>query len=161
MNAVLLTHGHFDHVFNCLQYAKTFHCPIYINKNAKRVLNDPALNYGENFSIKDLTDFVFLEGDGTIDLGEFEIDYFWTPGHSECLNSYLIDDHLFVGDCIFKDGIGRTDLATSNKSQMLESLKKLEKASFEVCHSGHYDDSDFSRMNRNIQIYIKFLGRNN
>ena len=157
--AVLLTHGHYDHAYYCNEYSKEFNAPIYINRNGKTALSDPKYNYGETFKIEDFSSFKFLEGDGKLTLGNFEIEYIYTPGHSNCLNSYLIDNALFVGDCIFRDGIGRTDLITSNNDDMLESLKKLCSLQYEMCYSGHYEDSDYARMNKNSNVYIRFLSR--
>lgn len=160
VEGLLLTHGHYDHALNALAYAQEFSTKIYVNKNAKQSLKDPELNYGKTFKIEDFSNFEFLQGDGKLKLGEFEIDYIYTPGHSSCLSSYLIENELFVGDCIFRDGIGRTDLLTSNKDDMLESLAKLEQLNYSTCHSGHYEDSTFERMNKNIKLYIKFFSRN-
>ncbi len=160
VEGLLLTHGHYDHALNALSYAQEFSTKVYVNENAKVSLKDPELNYGKIFKIDDFSNFEFLEGDGTLKLGKFNIEYIYTPGHSACLNSYLIEDQLFVGDCIFRDGIGRTDLLTSNKDDMLESLAKLEKLKYSTCYSGHYEDSDYERMNKNIKLYIKFFSRN-
>lgn len=160
VEGILLTHGHYDHSLNVNEYAQTFSTKVYVNKNARETLKNPELNYGKTFKIDDFTNFEFIDGDGKLKLGNFKIEYFHTPGHSTCLNSYLIDKNLFVGDCIFRDGIGRTDLLTSNKDDMIDSLKKLEKLDFSMCYSGHYEDSDNARMNKNIKLYIKFFTRN-
>ncbi len=160
VEGILLTHGHYDHSLNANEYAQTFSAKVYINKNAKETLKNPELNYGKIFKIDDFSKFEFIDGDGKLKLGNFKVEYFHTPGHSSCLNSYLIEESLFVGDCIFRDGIGRTDLLTSNKEDMIESLKKLEKLTYSMCYSGHYEDSSFERMNKNIKLYIKFFSRN-
>ena len=160
VEGVLLTHGHYDHSLNAKEYAQTFSTKVYINKNAKETLKNPELNYGKTFMVDDFSNFEFIEGDGKLKLGKFNIQYIYTPGHSICLNSYLIENNLFVGDCIFRDGIGRTDLLTSNKDDMIDSLLKLRDLKFEMCYSGHYEDSNYERMHKNIELYIKFFSRN-
>ena len=157
--AVFLTHGHFDHALNAVSYSKEFGCKVYINEKGKRALENSEYNYGEGFKVEDFSNFVFLSGDGKIEIEGFEVKYYHCPGHSECLNSYLIEDELFVGDCIFRKGIGRCDLITSNKKEMLGSLKKLLKIKYKNCHSGHYEDSDYEAMNKNIKVYIKYFSR--
>lgn len=101
---VIITHRHFDHI-GALKYFNN----IYDKTNLK-------------------------EGINTIDCFKFEVIY--TPGHTEdsiCI--YFKDDNImFVGDFIFKDGIGRTDLGGS-EYQMLQSLVKI------------------SNYNNNIKIY--------
>lgn len=156
---ILLTHGHYDHSINVLEYIKEFGAKAYANENAKKALADTELNYGKGFAVTNFENFEFLSGDGNIKIGEFDVKYYHCPGHSACLNSYLIDNELFVGDCMFADGIGRTDLITSDKEAMLDSLKKISTLDYETCHSGHYDDSTYEKMNKNINVYVKFLGR--
>ena len=155
--AILLTHGHFDHAFFANEYAKEFGCKVYANINAKTALADPALNYGETFKIEDFSSFVWTEGDGNLVFDDIMIKHFYCPGHSNCLNVYQIENALFSGDCIFARGIGRCDLLTSNKKQMLSSLERLALTDFETCHCGHYEDSDYINIMRNINIHIRYL----
>ena len=159
VKAIFLTHGHFDHAFHALRYAKEFGAKIYANENAKEILIDPQKNYGGYFKIEDFSEFIFIKGDGKLKIGNFVINYFWTPGHSKCSTSYLIENELFAGDFLFRDGIGRTDLYGSDQSQMLESLKKASQWEFNNCHSGHYEIADYARMKRNIAVYIRFLSK--
>lgn len=157
--AILLSHGHFDHAYYLEEYVKEFGCKIYANQNAKKSLSNPNLNYGEGFCINDFSNFVWTNDDGEVEEGEMTIKYFYCSGHSNCLNVYQIDDLLFSGDCIFARGIGRCDLATSSVEQMLESLEKLDKIEFSTCYCGHYEDSDFDNIKRNIAAHIKYFRR--
>ncbi len=155
--AILLTHGHFDHAYYANEYAKEFGCKIYANMNAKASLADPKLNYGETFKIDDFSQFVWTSGDGEIVFEDIVVKHLQCTGHSNCLNVYLIENSLFSGDCIFARGIGRCDLATSNKHEMLSSLEKLALIKFENCYCGHYEDSAFDNIMRNINIHIRYL----
>lgn len=157
--AIFLTHGHYDHAKHALEYAQTFGCKIYANKNVVEILPDPAKNYGDNFEIKDFSDFVLLDGDGQLSIEGQKIDYFHCPGHSRCCCSYLMGSHLFVGDVLFFQGIGRTDLYGGSKLEMLSSLKKLENIHFEIAHSGHDRDSTRLEQNKNIKVFERFLSR--
>lgn len=157
--AILLTHGHYDHAYFANEYAKEFGCTIYANINAKEALANKEMNYGGDFEIHDFSSFEFISGDGELHLDDFEIKYFHCTGHSNCLNVYLIEDSLFAGDCLFNRGIGRCDLVTSNLNDMLSSLEKLSLVKFKTCYCGHYDDSDYDNMMRNIAVHIKYLKR--
>ena len=156
---VFLTHGHFDHATYAIEYAKEFSCKIYAHEEAKAELEDPAKNYGESFKIDTFENFLFLNGDGKLKLGDIEIEYFYTPGHCESCVCFLINSQLFAGDTLFDNGIGRTDLIGSSKEEMLSSLEKLEKLIFSTCHRGHGESSDFDRQKRNIKIFQRFLTR--
>lgn len=157
---VLLTHGHYDHSRFCVEYAKEFNCKIYANKNVTGTLFDKDAIYSPNGElVQDLSRFIFIEGDTKLKLGNFEIDCFYCPGHCKCCQCYLIEGNLFAGDVLFDRGMGRIDLKTSNKEEMLNSLAKLEKIKFNTLYSGHGDESDFNEQQRNIYICKRFLKR--
>ena len=159
VSAIFLTHGHYDHAKYALEYAKAFGCKIYANKNIAEILPDPAKNYGENFSTQDFSNFIFLEGDGSVVIDGQQIKYFHCPGHSKCCNCFLIDDDFFTGDVLFAQGIGRTDLFGGSKAQMLASLQKLQNVPFERAHSGHGPDSSKAEQEKNIKVFLRFLSR--
>ena len=163
--AVLITHGHFDHVLNCNEYAKVFKCPIYMSENGVETAKSPETNYSKDdennshFFIDNFSSFTFLRGDGQLKIGGFMVDYFATPGHSRCGVCYKIGDDLFAGDTLFSNGVGRIDLYGSDKKQMIDSLSKLGKIEFKNLHSGHGPDSDYLRQKRNIEVFRRFLSR--
>ena len=156
---VLLTHGHYDHVYYAEDYKERFACPIYISKEGKRTALNSELNYSEGFSIKKRGIFNVFEIEKTIKCGDFKIKVLKTPGHCPGCVCYLIGEHLFAGDTLFKTGIGRCDLINSDKKAMLESLKKLQGVKFETLHSGHGEDSSYDEQKRNLSAYIRFLER--
>lgn len=155
----LLTHAHYDHACHCLDYAKDFGCKIYVSERGKEILQDHEKNYSEDFEVKNFSVFQFLKGDGAMRIGDFEVQYFATPGHSPCAICYKIGDDLFAGDTLFSNSIGRTDLYKSDKKEMISSLEKLDKIKFKICHSGHGEDSTFDRQKRNIKVFLRFLQR--
>lgn len=157
---ILLTHGHFDHAFNILEYAAYFSCKIYAFKKAETNLSDPNKNYGENFAISDFKNFVWVDDGSELSLGKhFNISCYALPGHTACCIGYLIEDTLFAGDFLFKQGVGRIDLHDSSKQSMLSSLQKVKTIPFEIVASGHGEMSTVTEQKRNIEIFIKFLSR--
>ena len=155
----LLTHGHYDHVYNIEEYKQAFNCPIYITKNGLKTAMDKKANYGENFSIKNEQYFNVFDNDIKFKCGEFKIQAYLTPGHSPGGVCYLIGEHLFAGDTLFNGGIGRYDLAGSNKEDLIKSLVKLQKIKFDILHSGHGEDSTYLEQQRNINVYMHFLSK--
>jgi glyoxylase-like metal-dependent hydrolase (beta-lactamase superfamily II) len=120
--AILLTHGHFDHFAAADDLAKHFKADIYIHFEDEELLSDPAKNYSDHRNVTcnhrvNAFDKPYLQ------LGPFKVNVFHTPGHSPGSVSYLIDTHLFTGDLLFKNSIGRTDLYRGNSYEMTESLK--------------------------------------
>ena len=157
---ILLTHGHFDHAMHVVEYAKTFNCKIYASKFIKEYLCDSKKNYSENgLCVTDFSNFIFFDEDCSFQIGVFNVDCFTTPGHSKCGVSYLIENIIFVGDLIFKRGVGRDDLFGGDRQQLVQSLKKVQSLSFEVLESGHGENSSFNEQKRNLQAFIKFLSR--
>lgn len=157
---ILLTHGHFDHAFNILEYAAYFSCKIYASKKAEINLSDPNKNYCENFAISDFKDFVWVDDGSVLSLGKyFNISCYAMPGHSACSMGYLIETTLFAGDFLFKQGVGRMDLYDSSKQSMFSSLQKVKIIPFEIVASGHGEISTVAEQKRNIEIFIKFLSR--
>ncbi len=157
---ILLTHGHFDHAFNILEYAAYFSCKIYASKKAETNLSDSNKNYGENFAINDFKNFVWVGDGSALSLGKhFNISCYALPGHTACCMGYLIDNTLFAGDFLFKQGVGRIDLHDSSKQSMLSSLQKVKTIPFEIVASGHGEMSTSAEQKRNIEIFIKFLSR--
>ena len=156
---VLLTHGHYDHVYYAEEYKEKFDCPIYISKQGKFTAINKDLTYGDNFAIKKTSIFNVFNVEKTFKCGNFKIKIYKTPGHCPGSVCYQIGNDFFAGDTLFKTGIGRCDLLNSDENSMLESLKKLKNVKFDVCHSGHGEDSTWEEQQRNIIVHIKFLQR--
>lgn len=158
--AVLLTHGHHDHSKYCNDYAKKFGVKIYANEKIKSTLLDKEAIYSEDGSIIDnLSNFIFLNEDCALNIGEFNIDCYQAGGHCQCCECYLTDENLFAGDVLFERSIGRIDLKGSSKEEMLSSLNKLEKLKFKTVYSGHGESTTYEEQMKNIRVYKRFLTR--
>lgn len=156
---ILITHGHYDH-FKCLkELLKKHPTTVYMHEEAHKKMLNPALSYAKMFGCATPTiideDKIKYVKDGTIlNLGEFVIKCWYTPGHTNCMMSYIVDDNLFSGDFIFRGSIGRTDLETSDKSKMFISVTELKrrKTNYHI-YPGHEQDTTLSReLNENIYL---------
>lgn len=124
VEAIILTHGHFDHIGAVDDLVKTYNCDVYINEKDKELLNH-RLNEMAGYSSKVSSDVKNLK-EGKVTINGFLLNIIYTPGHTE--GSVLIQykNHLFTGDTLFKQSIGRTDLFGSNNSKMIQSIKLIK-----------------------------------
>ena len=126
---VLLTHGHFDHIFSLNDLVKKYNAPIYIHKNERDFLFDSNLNLSsmtyKRFVLKDKELVTTVSGNDKIKLGYESIKVVETPGHTIGGVCYHYKNYLFSGDTLFKGSVGRTDLPTSNKAAIERSVNML------------------------------------
>lgn len=127
--AVLLTHGHWDHFLAAKKVAGHFGIPIVSAEEEKELLGDPYKNLTVNHfpgpeSI--IPDVAVKEGD-EIDFGGMKAVVLLTPGHTKgsCCYYYKDDNVLISGDTMFRDGYGRTDLPTGSMGALYKSMKRL------------------------------------
>lgn len=130
--AVLLTHGHIDHVWSVVPVCGARDIPAYIHPADRAMLADPmvglpeawregiaGLRFGEPDDVRELTDGAQLRIAGL----DFVVDH--APGHTQGSVTFRTDDTLFSGDLLFAGSIGRTDLPGGDHQAMLESLVRV------------------------------------
>jgi len=127
VTSVLLTHGHFDHIYSA-KALKDMGAKIYITEVDAPKLLDNELNMGficEIFSESVLPDGFLIEGENEVDGEKFHIVF--TPGHTSGSCVIIYKDIIFTGDTYFEEGVyGRTDLLDGNQEMLEKSLEKLK-----------------------------------
>ena len=124
---ILLTHGHFDHIGGVSSLLEEFSPQVVIGEDEVKLLNTPTLNlsvyHGLNIEKIDVHKELY---DGEVfKLGDTEVEFISTPGHTIGSGCYIIDDCIFSGDTLFCQSIGRTDFPTSSGRDMMLSLMRL------------------------------------
>ena len=146
--AILVTHGHFDHFGAVNPLAAKYSVPVYVGVEDVAQMREPGLGPLVGFEVDP------VKHDGIVTLsGEQQIDLFVpvmaipTPGHSMGSYTFAIDGHLFCGDLIFNGSVGRTDLKGGSIDLLLNSISVLLRR-FEpdtVVHCGHGPDTSLGR----------------
>ncbi len=142
---IILTHGHYDHCLAVLELKLNFSIPIYLHPK-DLFLYEKAHHSAKHFSgtvIPKLPSIDHPLSDGeTIPFGQSTLQVMHTPGHtpgSICLHH---SRHLFTGDTLFSDNVGRTDLSYSSTPDLQLSLKKISKLpSNTIIYPGHGEES--------------------
>ncbi len=126
--AILLTHGHFDHVMAAEEIRKAYGCSLYAGENETRVLGDAGLNLSGYMGGRKLTlraDVLVRDGQ-VLNLIGFPWQVIATPGHTEGSVCYYIEPErvLISGDTLFCQSLGRTDFPTGSSRKIVESITK-------------------------------------
>jgi glyoxylase-like metal-dependent hydrolase (beta-lactamase superfamily II) len=129
IDAVLVTHTHFDHVGAVAPVAKATGAPVYVSEIERPVLADimryvPFAGFGPYESYE--ADHV-LNGGEKLELAGFEIDVLHTPGHSPGHLTFSVpaEHAVFSGDVLFQGSVGRTDLPGGDWATLLASIGTL------------------------------------
>lgn len=145
--AILLTHGHIDHIADTIVTKEKYSIPIYIHVRDNEMVMRSELNLSNHFGYPNLcfeADHLLRNGD-IISFGALTFEVIHTPGHTEGGICLLIQNHMITGDTLFKGSMGRTDLYGGSEEHMKESLRKLMNYPGDIIvHPGHGGDSTIS-----------------
>jgi len=127
--AVLLTHGHYDHISAVDAVCGHFSIPAYIHEADAPKFTDADANVSALFAEPVTVSVrpVLVHGGETLNVAGIPVEVLHTPGHSAGSVCYLLPDGqgLLTGDTMFAHGYGRTDFPDGSFSQIRESLRML------------------------------------
>ena len=141
VEAVLLTHGHFDHVGGVKDIAAETGCQVYLC--GEDLSMPPQLTAGPLYYTN-----AYGEGD-QLHLAGLDISVIHTPGHTPGSVCLLIGDAMFCGDTLFAGSCGRTDLPGGSHTAMLSSLHRRSglQTNYRI-YPGHGEDSTLAEEKR-------------
>lgn len=132
--AVLLTHGHIDHIWSAQKVADTYGCPAYIHPEDRFMLTDPIKSFGPRVGqlllstlFREPRQVTELDRDGqTLDLGGMTVTVDHTPGHTRGSVVFRLRADgaqvALTGDTLFRSSVGRTDLPGGSGRDLLGSI---------------------------------------
>ena len=127
---VLLTHGHYDHFKTLTKILNEYNIKCYMHKKAFLKLKNVDLSCARMFGCNveeqiDEKQVQYVNDGIVLDVEGIKIKCLYKPGHTDCSMIYIVDNLMFSGDFLFKEGIGRFDLPTSSSVVMNNSLKEI------------------------------------
>lgn len=144
IEAILLTHAHFDHMGGVQELRQHVDCPVYLHDLEAEWMTNAKLNGSANWPqvtppiIAEPAEHALDEGQ-KLELIGHTFTVYHTPGHSPGSVSFLCEQHLFSGDVLFRMGVGRTDLTGGSERQLVDSIRtKLYRfADDTIVYPGH------------------------
>ncbi|MDZ4723070.1 MAG: MBL fold metallo-hydrolase [candidate division Zixibacteria bacterium] len=141
--AILLTHGHVDHIEAAAAVKDAYNIPVYIGKGEEALLGDATLNMSTALG-KPMTappaDFTLVDEE-LILFGALMFTILSTPGHSPASICYLDESEgiVFSGDALFQGSIGRTDFPGCSYERLVDSIhrKLMRLPDGVICYPGH------------------------
>ena len=142
LKAILLTHGHFDHVGAVKELVAETGCDVYIH--AAEATMPPMVTAGPLYFTH-----TYDEGDTVSPIAGLELTVLHTPGHTPGSVCLLMGKEMFSGDTLFACSFGRTDLPGGDPRKMMESLRRLAslQGNFFI-HPGHGGSTTLSAEKR-------------
>ena len=125
-SAILVTHGHWDHLVGVAGLAEGTGAPVHMPAGERQLLEEPASYWGSApVAIRAHVPEVVLDGGEMLTLAGIDFDVLSVPGHSPAHLAYYSDGCLFSGDVLFAGSVGRVDLPGADWDTLLASIRDL------------------------------------
>ena len=123
--AILLTHGHWDHLLGVADLADGTGAPVHMAEGERILLEEPGDFTPPGVVLRPYVPDVLLSGGETLALAGIDFDVLAVPGHSPAHLAYHADGCLFSGDVLFAGSVGRTDFPGSDWETLVASIRML------------------------------------
>jgi glyoxylase-like metal-dependent hydrolase (beta-lactamase superfamily II) len=123
--AILITHGHYDHLGAVADLAEATGAPVHMAADERPLLEDVNAFTPPGVRLRPYTPDVLLSGDETLELAGMTFETLRVPGHSPAHLAYHAEGALFSGDVLFAGSVGRTDLPGGDWDTLVASIREL------------------------------------
>lgn len=128
---IIITHGHYDHFKSLLDVLNEFEVKVYLHEKVALKMKNPKLNASVYFDTQyshtlENEKCVFVEERVYNIANTFNVEFFYAFGHTDDSIFAKIGKYLFVGDFVFENGYGRTDLETGSFEEFKKYYRKYK-----------------------------------
>ena len=123
--AILITHGHWDHLGGVAELAQATGAPVYMADDERLLLEDVNSFTPPGVELQPYSPDVTLNGDEVLELAGMSFETLRVPGHSPAHLAYHTEGAVFSGDLLFAGSVGRTDLPGADWDTLVESIRTL------------------------------------
>jgi glyoxylase-like metal-dependent hydrolase (beta-lactamase superfamily II) len=123
--AILITHGHWDHLGGVAELAQETGAPVYMADDERLLLEDVNSFTPPGVELQPYSPDVALQGDEVLALAGMSFETLRVPGHSPAHLAYHTEGAVFSGDLLFAGSVGRTDLPGADWDTLVESIRTL------------------------------------
>lgn len=157
LRGIILTHGHFDHIYHLKELKSAVDVPVYVHTLDAKILTDNVKNAYSVFLRREFSAIEadrHLEDGSELSIGDEKLRVIHSPGHTK--GSICIDagDFLLTGDTLFAQGIGRCDLYGGDADEMRSSLRRLSALPDKPIYCGHGEPSTLQGALKRINFYF-------
>lgn len=123
--AILVTHGHWDHLVGVGDLAEGTGAPVYMPEGERTLLESPERFTPAGVIVRAHAPEVLLQGGESVEAAGMSFEVVSVPGHSPAHVAYHADGSLFSGDVLFAGSVGRADLPGADWDTLLDSIRRL------------------------------------